>query len=125
MKEKQIAIEISPISNQVLKLVKDMRNHPASYFFAQDLPLIVSNDDPGFWGALALSFDFYEAFVGIMSSKADLRALKQLALNSISYSSLNESEKVTVSDIWCRKWHLFINRIVNEDLEKKNFLIRK
>ncbi|XP_001601908.2 adenosine deaminase 2-like [Nasonia vitripennis] len=112
VKEKKIAIEVSPISNQVLKLVKDLRNHPASYFFALDLPVVVSNDDPGFWGARALSYDFYEAFVGIMSSRADLRALKQLALNSIVYSSMNDTEKKSVMEIWEKRWASFISKIV-------------
>ncbi|KAJ8688306.1 hypothetical protein QAD02_024101, partial [Eretmocerus hayati] len=104
VKERGIAIEMSPISNQVLRLVRDLRNHPASYFFAQDLPLVVCNDDPGFWGAIGLSHDFYEAFLGIMSSRADLRALKQLALNSIRYSSLDEIERERLTEIWTRRW---------------------
>ncbi|XP_008216019.1 adenosine deaminase 2-like [Nasonia vitripennis] len=87
--QKKIAIELNLISNQVLELVKDMRNHPASYFFAKNFPVVVSNDDPNFWGSQGLSYDFYEAFVGIMSRDADLKALKQLAMNSITYSGLN------------------------------------
>ncbi|XP_014211278.1 adenosine deaminase 2-like [Copidosoma floridanum] len=110
---KRIAIEILPISNQMLKLVKDMRNHPACYLFTRDLPLVVSSDDPGFWGARALSFDFYETFVGIMSGRADLRALKQLALNSIEYSSFNDSEKLVALDIWSRRWRRFVLEIAS------------
>ena len=114
VKKKNIAIEISPISNQVLKLVKDLRNHPASYFFAMNLPIVVSNDDPAFWGARALSYDFYEAFVGIMSTQADLRALKQLSLNSIEYSSFNDSEKQAAMKIWSKRWRGFIEEMVND-----------
>lgn len=115
IKEKNIAMEISPISNQVLKLVKDLRNHPASQLFAENFPLVVSNDDPGFWGARALSYDFYEAFIGMMSSHADLRALKQLAINSIVYSSLNETERRMVLDVWHRRWEDFISVILIDD----------
>jgi adenosine deaminase CECR1 len=114
VKEKGIAIEINPISNQVLKLVNDLRNHPAGYFFAENLPVVVSNDDPGFWGARALSYDFYEAFIGIMSRKADLRALKQLALNSITYSCMNDSENQKLMDIWNKRWRNFLTEILDD-----------
>ncbi|KAL7022525.1 hypothetical protein ACKWTF_012282 [Chironomus riparius] len=42
-KEKDIAIEISPISNQVLHLVQDLRNHPASFYISENVPIVVSS----------------------------------------------------------------------------------
>ncbi|KAG8034387.1 hypothetical protein G9C98_007463 [Cotesia typhae] len=111
VKERKIAIEICPISNQVLGLVKDLRNHPANILFAGGFPVVVSNDDPGLWGSKALSYDFYEAFVGMMSRDADIRALKQLAINSIIYSSMNGCEKQYAHDIWTRKWSEFLYKI--------------
>ncbi|CAB0027938.1 unnamed protein product [Trichogramma brassicae] len=93
VKEKKIVVEVSPISNQVLKLVGDMRNHPAAHFFATNLPVVITSDDPSLWGAKGLSYDFYEA---------DLRALKQLALNSIKYSSLDKHEKLKAFKISSR-----------------------
>lgn len=41
-KEKDIAIEISPISNQVLHLVQDLRNHPAAFYISENVPIVVS-----------------------------------------------------------------------------------
>lgn len=41
-KEKDIAIEISPISNQVLHLVQDLRNHPAAFYISENIPIVVS-----------------------------------------------------------------------------------
>ncbi|XP_008216020.3 adenosine deaminase 2-like [Nasonia vitripennis] len=107
VKEKNIVIELNPISNQVLDLVKDMRNHPASHFFAENYPIVVSNDDPSFWGASGLSYDFYEAFIGIMSREADLRALKQLAINSIKYSGMKPGEQKKAFKIWQEAWNRF------------------
>lgn len=40
-KEKDIAIEISPISNQVLHLVQDLRNHPAAFYISENVPIVV------------------------------------------------------------------------------------
>ena len=114
VKERGIGIEVSPISNQVLGLVKDLRNHPASILFSQDFPVIISNDDPGLWKSKGLSFDFYEAFVGIMSRKADLRALKKLAINSINYSAMDDNEKSRAMNIWKRKWNIFIKNVTQD-----------
>ncbi|KAI4504474.1 hypothetical protein M0802_000024 [Mischocyttarus mexicanus] len=114
IKQREIAIEVNPISNQVLSLVKDLRNHPAAILFANNFPVVVSNDDPGLWGARALSYDFYQAFVGIMSENSDLRALKQLALNSIKYSNLNTEEKENALNLWRRKWNDFIQNLTNQ-----------
>lgn len=114
MKEKKIAVEVSPISNQVLSLVKDLRNHPASALFVADFPVVVSNDDPGLWRASGLSYDFYEAFVGIMSAHADIRSLKQLAMNSIEYSSLSEAEKNRTLSIWNEQWVDFVDSFYPE-----------
>ncbi|XP_014211272.1 adenosine deaminase 2 [Copidosoma floridanum] len=113
VRDKSIAIEVSPISNQVLGLVKDLRNHPAAALFANNYPVVVSNDDPRMWEAKGLSYDFYEAFVGIMSRSADLRALKKLALNSIEYSSMNVVQKKKAKEIWNRRWEKFVVDLKN------------
>lgn len=41
-KEKDIAIEVCPLSNQVLHLVHDLRNHPATFFISENVPIVVS-----------------------------------------------------------------------------------
>ncbi|XP_050458354.1 adenosine deaminase 2-like [Cataglyphis hispanica] len=107
-----IAVEICPISNQVLSLVENLQNHPATTLFALGSPVVISSDDPGLWGAKGLSYDFYEAFMGLMSANSDLRSLKQLAMNSLIYSSMNSQEKNDALIRWQRKWDAFINKLV-------------
>ncbi|XP_076679595.1 adenosine deaminase 2 [Andrena cerasifolii] len=113
-KRMDIAIEINPISNQVLKLVDDLRNHAARRLFAEGYPLVVSNDDPGFWGARGLSYDFYEAFLALMSEHCSLKALKQLAMNSLLYSSMSNPEKRKALDVWGEKWDVFVKDVASE-----------
>jgi adenosine deaminase CECR1 len=42
IKERKIGIELNPISNQVLKLVDDLRNHPGAILFSDNHPVVVS-----------------------------------------------------------------------------------
>nr|XP_031844347.1 adenosine deaminase 2-like [Nomia melanderi] len=113
-KRMNIAIEVNPISNQVLKLVDDMRNHAARRLFSEGYPVVVSNDDPGFWNARALSYDFYEAFMGLMSERSDLRGLKQLAMNSLIYSSMKDEERKAALSLWEKKWMNYVNDVAQK-----------
>uniref|UniRef100_A0A182MQK5 Adenosine deaminase n=1 Tax=Anopheles culicifacies TaxID=139723 RepID=A0A182MQK5_9DIPT len=121
VKKRNICVEINPISNQVLKLVADYRNHPASILFTTNFPLVVSSDDPSFWGATPLSHDFYMAFLGMTSASQDLRVLKKLALNSLRYSLMNKQDKVAAEAIFHQTWDDFINgKVAQLAAERRN-----
>ncbi|XP_050074430.1 adenosine deaminase 2-A-like [Anopheles maculipalpis] len=119
VKERDICVEINPVSNQVLKLVADYRNHPAAILFTSNFPLVVSSDDPSFWCAAPLSHDFYMAFLGMTGADQDLRVLKQLALNSLRYSLMNEQDKRVAEAIFDHSWNDFINAKVAQILASK------
>jgi adenosine deaminase CECR1 len=104
-----IGLEVNVISNAVLSLVRDVRNHPLSIFLANDMPVVLSSDDPGAWEADPLTDDFYVAFMGVASKQSDLRMLKKLALNSLQYSALSGEEKTNAFEKFNRKWSDFVN----------------
>ncbi|KAG5669875.1 hypothetical protein PVAND_000166 [Polypedilum vanderplanki] len=117
-KEKDIALEISPISNQVLHLVQDLRNHPASFYISENIPIVIANDDPGFWNAKGLSYDFYYAFMAFAPSDTGLQILKQLAWNSLKYSAMSQKERSDAAVVFKASWDKFIDSILL--MENKN-----
>jgi adenosine deaminase CECR1 len=103
-KDRDIAIEACPISNQVLGYVADLRNHPAVLYINSGLPVVICPDDPGIWKC-TFSYDFYAAF---MAWGLDLKCLKQLALNSLIYSAMDHEEKERALEYWREEWAKFI-----------------
>lgn len=113
LKEKDIPIEVCPISNQVLGLVNDLRNHPASHLILQGYPIVIASDDVASWGAHGLSDDFYEAFMGMSARNSDLKLLKKLVWNSIKYSALDNQRKEKCQRIVEKNWDVFLEAFTN------------
>lgn len=107
VRKRDIALEVNVISNAVLKLVQDIRNHPLATYLARGLPVVLSSDDPGIWEADPLSHDFYVTFMGVASRHADLRLLKKLALNSLYYSTYPDKDKIVYE--FEKRWTRFID----------------
>jgi adenosine deaminase CECR1 len=104
VRQRRIPIEVCPISNQVLGYIADLRNHPAVNWLRSGIPVTINPDDPGMMG-YTFSYDFYEAF---MAWDLDLADLKQLAMNSLRYSSLDSTEKALAMRSWKVKWYTFV-----------------
>lgn len=104
VKERGIAVEVCPLSNQMLGYVPDLRNHPAVLYINAGLPVVLSTDDPAIMRH-SLSHDFYVAF---MAWGLDLRSLKQLAMNSLIYSSMSADEKRAALAVWETRWQAFV-----------------
>jgi adenosine deaminase CECR1 len=108
-RERGVAVEVCPISNQVLGYVADLRSHPAVAYINAGIPVVLSPDDPGLMRH-TFSHDFYEAF---LAWELDLRDLKQLALGSLLHSAMAPEEKARARASWERRWVGFV-RWLNE-----------
>ncbi|OYU56572.1 MAG: adenosine kinase [Chitinophagaceae bacterium BSSC1] len=106
IKSRNNLVEISPLSNQELGYVSDLRNHPARVLMANGIQCSINSDDPGVFGYDGLSYDFWVAF---MAWDLELTGLKKLVLNSINYSSLkNEERKVALIHLQ-NDWNKFVS----------------
>ena len=104
VKQRGTAIEVCPISNQLLGYVPDLRSHPAVAYMNAGLAVVLAPDDPAVMRH-TLSHDFYAAF---MAWGLELRDLKQLAINSLEHSAMNAGEKRRALAAWEARWKTFI-----------------
>eukprot|EP01080_Neovahlkampfia_damariscottae_P003562 gene3562-6297_t len=111
LKKEKICLEICPISNHVIGYVKDLRNHHAIGYMANDIPIVLCSDDPGIMGYTGMTHDF---FVAAIYWNLDLRGIKKLALNSIEFISGSQEEKEKLREMWNKKYEIFLNYILHE-----------
>jgi adenosine deaminase CECR1 len=88
--QKSILIEVSPISNQMLRLLDDLRDHPAQVMMNFGIQISINSDDPTIYGNQGLSYDMWASFI---SWNLTLSSLKKLTFNSINYSALSDTAK--------------------------------
>ena len=105
VKVHDVNIEVSPLSNQILGYVQDLRVHPARALLQQGVQCSISSDDPGVFGYEGVTYDYWAIF---LAWELDLRSMKKLAMNSITYSSLSDQEKQTAMQHWQQRWDSFI-----------------
>lgn len=84
IKEKDICMEVCPISNMVLGYTKDLRSHPVSYLLTRGVQVSISSDEPTILGYEGVTLDYVYVVCDWMLT---IRDLKKLALNSIRYST--------------------------------------
>ncbi|WP_201536180.1 adenosine deaminase [Psychrobacter immobilis] len=59
LKERNICLEICPISNRLTKAVAEHEHHPVKDFIDNDIPFVICSDNPAIHSS-SLSFDYYE-----------------------------------------------------------------
>ncbi|KAI0340075.1 Metallo-dependent hydrolase [Trametopsis cervina] len=111
-KEKSIAVEVCPISNEILRLTSSMPMHPLPALINHGVPVTLCSDDPAVFGNMGLSFDFFQVLVS--SEISGLITMKELARNSFKYSSLDEPDKRQATAAWDKQWAKFAQWLLQE-----------
>ncbi|RPD64537.1 Metallo-dependent hydrolase [Lentinus tigrinus ALCF2SS1-7] len=109
-KEREICIEVCPISNEILRLCGSMPMHPLPALMNQGLHVALCSDDPSIFGNMGLSFDFFQVFVA--SEVNTLATLREFVWDSIRFSSLSDDEKSRAYGMLERQWSKFIQYIL-------------
>lgn len=75
------------------------------------MPVVLAPDDPGSFGYDGVTVDWYAAYISWGLNVGDL---KQLALNSLKYSAMSDSEKNdAINNYWMPSWNEYINKMKN------------
>ena len=111
VRRNNICVEVSPLSNQILGYIGDLRMHPAHAWLRHGIQISISPDDPGIFDYVGVTPDYWAA---TLAWELDLRDLKKLSLNGIDYSFLSPAEKKIARAAWQPQWDAFVVRLNQE-----------
>lgn len=107
VKERDICIEICPISNQILGYTSSICSHPSLLaLLHRNVPVALSSDDPSIFENFGLSYDFYQLIVS--SKSTTLASLKTLARRSLKYTLVGEEMKKKMLEDFDRRWEEYM-----------------
>jgi len=88
-----------------------MPMHPLPILLNNGIPVAISSDDPGVFGNAGLSFDMYQVLVS--SELSGLTTLRELARDSLKYSTLGPKDKERAIKSWERRWEVFVGWVAD------------
>ncbi|GAB7365754.1 hypothetical protein MBLNU230_g7089t1 [Neophaeotheca triangularis] len=116
-KERGICLELCPISNELLHLCGNVREHPFPELLAAGLHCTLNSDNPSLFRSNAtdsssLSHEFYQVMVG--DTRMTLHGWRQLVEWSVQHSCLDEEQQRRAMKILAAKWEAFCQWVVGE-----------
>ncbi|KAK3715985.1 hypothetical protein LTR37_006715 [Vermiconidia calcicola] len=116
-KQQNICLELCPISNELLHLCGNAREHPYPQLLAAGLHCTLNADNPSLFRGNAtfsssLSDEFYQVIVG--DPRMTVHGWKQLAQWSIEHSCLGADDMEKAKEIHARDWEEFCEWVVSE-----------
>ncbi|KAL9945375.1 cat eye syndrome chromosome region, candidate 1 [Verticillium nonalfalfae] len=130
VRERDICVEVCPISNETLRLNASIMGHPLPAMLAHGVPTVLANDDPGVLGhgVTGSSHDFYQVIQAFQN--VGLEGLGDIAETSVWFSAFHDGQggpeaigyeqglpggtRRRCVDDWRRQWEEFCSWIVAE-----------
>jgi adenosine deaminase len=107
LKERQIGIEMNPISNIRTGVVKSIKEHPIREFFDNGLLVTVSSDDPSLFHT-----DLNNEYIQIHKHLGfTLTELFQLSLNGIETAFVDEAKKTALRDSFSTEYSQIMSQV--------------
>ena len=111
IKNKNIVLEINPISNQTLRQVRDLRLHPCIGYHNLGIKCCINCDDPTLYNTKGNNYDY---FVSAAAMEFDLVDFKCFKLNSIDGAIISEEVKNEYKNIFLKNWDEFLDYFINK-----------
>ncbi|CCU76880.1 putative adenosine deaminase family protein [Blumeria hordei DH14] len=109
IREKNIAIESCPISNEILGLTPVISAHHLPILLANNVPCTINSDNATFYRPVT-----YPLNLMIGSESMSLQGWKKLAKWSLEHSCLDPEELEIVMKEWSKRWDEFCQWIIDE-----------
>lgn len=87
--DKKIPLTVCPLSNQKLKVIKDMSEHPLKKMMAKGIIVTINSDDPAYFGGY-INENYHAVAVALNLTREEIVIL---AKNSFTASFLTEEQK--------------------------------
>ena len=82
------------------------------FMLCKGLQASINSDDPGFFGYEGVTMDYLMAMI---AWELDLKDLKKLSLNGITYSSVSDEKKKHLKEkVFPQKWKEFIEYVLEK-----------
>ena len=107
LKEKQIGIEMSPVSNVRTGVVKSIQDHPIREFYDKGLLITVNSDDPAFFHT-DLNNEYYQIHQHLGFS---IPELFQLSMNGIETAFIDEAMKLDLSNSFSTEYRQIMSQL--------------
>lgn len=128
MRHNRYLVEINLISNLLLEYVDEYGQHPFPEYLRTGIPVALSTDDRGMWDSTLTD----EFFVAVKEFNLSWNEIKQLSLNSLTYSFVEQKVKDQLIQDFEEKIQAFEQGYQNEadpsaitiDVKPRHFICR-
>ena len=107
LKEKQIGIEMSPISNLRTGVVRSIQDHPIREFYDKGLLVTINSDDPSLFHT-DLNNEYFQIHKHLGFT---LTELFQLSLNGIETAFVDEAKKTALRDSFSTEYSQIMSQV--------------